>query len=323
MHHPFHVLSGVCTLRHRGADVILLTHEFANLLPARLLAGRVPIITQIHAVWIDDQPALARRLLHADAVATISDFVRQSVLEVEPRLESRTATVRNGVDLDAFPGRDAILARDSEGARAWRARLEAHDRPLVVTVGRITPEKGTHVLAEAVAILRARGHDFVVAVAGQKRARYQRPGRARHPLWREIERLNENYLERVIAIIDGHPVHLLDTISPPELRRLLAAADLFVAPSLSPEPCGLPVLEALAMDLPVVASADGGYPEIVGDAALLVPAGDPGALADVMESVLVRSSVRDELARRARPQAARHTWDATAEALAELAERIS
>lgn len=122
LHHPFYLLSGVHALRRHGAEVIQLTHEFANLLPARLLAGRVPIITQIHAVWIDDQPALARRLLHADAVATISDFIRQSVLEVEPRLESRTATVRNGVDLDAFPGRDAILARDSEGARAWRAR---------------------------------------------------------------------------------------------------------------------------------------------------------------------------------------------------------
>src|SRR5262249_21349498 len=107
LHHPFHLLSGVRTLERHGADVIQLTHEFANLLPARLIARRVPVITQMHAVWIDDQPALARRLRHADAIATVSDFVRRTVVDVEPRLEARTATVRNGVDLAAFPGRDA------------------------------------------------------------------------------------------------------------------------------------------------------------------------------------------------------------------------
>src|SRR5262249_17362457 len=152
-----------------------------------------------------------------------------------------------------------------------------------------------HVLAEATALLRERGHDFVVAVAGQKRARYQRPGRARSPLWREIERLNENYLERVEALTPPQPLHLLHPISSPALRRPLAAADVFVAPSLSPEPCGLPVLEAMAMDLPVVASAEGAYPELVGDAAVLVPAGDPGALADGIESVLQRPGLRSQL----------------------------
>jgi spore coat protein SA len=322
LHHPFHLLSGMRTLRRHGADVIQLTHEFANLLPARLIARRVPVITQIHAVWIDDQPALARRLRHVDAVATVSDFVRQTVVDVEPSLETRTATVRNGVDLAAFPGRDALVATDRDGPAAWRRRLQTNGRPLIVSVGRITPEKGTHVLAQATALLRERGHDFVVAVAGQKRARYQRPGRARNPRWREIERLNQNYLERVEALAEAQPFHLLDTISSSDLRRLLAAADLFVAPSFSPEPCGLPVLEAMAMDLPVVASADGAYPELVGDAAVLVPPGDPGALADVMESMLLRPGLRAELARRARPQASRHTWDATAEALTQLAERI-
>src|SRR5262249_61563650 len=120
----------------------------------------------------------------------------------------------------------------------------------------------------------------------------------------------------------AQPLHLLDPVSCPDRRRGPAAADVFVAPSLSPEPCGLPVLEAMAMDLPVVASADGAYPELVGDAAVLVPAGDPDALADGIESVLLRPGLSNQLARRARSQAARHTWDATAEALTRLAARI-
>jgi len=256
-------------------------------------------------------------------VATVSDFVRRMVCEVEPRLESRTATVRNGIDLDAFPGRAAIRAIDPDGVRQWRERLGAEDRPLVVAVGRVTPEKGTHVLAKATALLGARGRDLVVAVAGQKRARYQRPGRARHGIWLEIERLNEGYLERVIDVADGHPFRLLDAVAPGPLLRLMAAADVFVAPSLAPEPCPLPVLEALAMDLPVVASADGGYPELVGDAAVLVPAGDPGALADAIDALVGSDALRERYAGRARPQATRHTWDDTADALTALAERIA
>src|SRR5262249_18629051 len=110
--HPFHLLNAIHMPPPHGADVIQLTHEFANLLPARLVARRVPVITQIHAVWIDDRPALARRLQHVDAVATVSDFVRRTVVDVAPRLETRTATVRNGVDLAAFPGRDAVVATD-------------------------------------------------------------------------------------------------------------------------------------------------------------------------------------------------------------------
>jgi glycosyltransferase involved in cell wall biosynthesis len=322
LHHPYHVMSGVRRLRERGADVIELTHEYANLLPARLLAGKVPVITQLHAVWVDDQPELARRLMCADGVATVSDFVRDAIVEVEPRLEGRIATVRNGIDLDAFPGRAALAAADPAGVRAWRERLDAVDRPLVVAVGRVTPEKGTHVLAEATALVGARGVDVVVAVAGQKRARYQRPGRARHPMWREVERLNEGYLERVTAAAEGHPFHLLDTVEPHDLLRLLAAADVFAAPSLTPEPCPLPVLEALAMDLPVIASGEGGYPELVGDAAMLVPPGDARALADRIEEMVGRQGVRAEYARRARPQAARHTWDATAAALAGLVDRL-
>src|SRR5262249_56318425 len=141
-------------------------------------------------------------------VGSVRGVVREPVVDVEPSLETRTATVRNGVDLAAFPGRDAVVATDPEGPAAWRRRLQTNGRPLIVSVGRITPEKGTHVLAEATKLLRERGHDFVVAVAGQKRARSQRPGRARSPLWQEIRRLTRAYLERVEALADAQPFHL-------------------------------------------------------------------------------------------------------------------
>jgi glycosyltransferase involved in cell wall biosynthesis len=322
-HHPFHVFEGVAALRRRGVDAIQMTHEFANLAPARWLAGPAALITQLHAVWVDDHPELARRLLAADAVATVSDFVRDAICNVEPRLEGRASTVRNGVDLNAFPGRAAIASTHGDAIAAWRRRLDACDRPLVLAVGRVAPEKGHHVLAQAAARLIERGHDPVVVVAGPVGGAYERPGRAQSPLWRDIEALVPGYAERTQADAGRATFRLLGTTTPDDVRLLLAAADVFVAPSLTPEPCPLPILEALAMEAPAVTSDTGGYPELVGSAALLVPPDDPDALADALARLLDDAGFRTDLGARARPQAARHTWDATAAALDALVTRLT
>jgi glycosyltransferase involved in cell wall biosynthesis len=161
-----------------GAQAIQVTHEFANLLPARMLSRGMALVTLLHAVWVDDHPRLARRLLRADAVTTVSDYVRDAVIAAEPRLAERTFTVRNGVDLTSFPGRSAVIAVDGREVALWRERLDAHDRPLVLVVGRVAPEKGQHVLAAAAALLAERGLRPVVAMVGHVGGAYERPGRA-------------------------------------------------------------------------------------------------------------------------------------------------
>jgi glycosyltransferase involved in cell wall biosynthesis len=311
-HHPCHLLRGVEVLRCGGAQAIQLTHEFANLLPARMLSRGMALVTLLHAVWVDDHPRLARRLLRADAVTTVSDYVRDAVIAAEPRLAERTFTVRNGVDLTSFPGRSAVVAVDGREVALWRERLDARDRSLVLVVGRVAPEKGQHVLAAAAALLAERGLRPVVAMVGQVGGAYERPGRARARRWRELEALVPRYAERVAAGGAGADVRLLGALAPAEVRHLLAAADIFVSPSLAPEPCGLPVLEALAMDLPVVATDGGATPELVGDAGILVPPGDHAALADALEFLLSSPGAREALAVRARAEASRHSWDATA-----------
>ena len=321
-HHPWHLLRGVEALRRAGAQAIQVTHEFANLLPARLLARGTGLVTLLHAVWVDDHPQLARRLLRADAVTTVSDYVRDAVIAAEPRLAGLTFTVRNGVDLRSFPGRSAVVAVEGDEVALWRERLDARDRPLVLVVGRVAPEKGQHVLAAAAALLAERGLRPVVAMVGHVGGAYERPGRARARRWRELEALVPKYAERVAAGGAGADVRLLGALAPAEVRRLLAAADVFVSPSLAPEPCGLPVLEALAMDLAVVATRSGATPELVGDAGILVPPGDHAALADALELLLSSPAAREALAARARAEASRHSWDATAGQLEAVFRRL-
>jgi glycosyltransferase involved in cell wall biosynthesis len=102
-----------------------------------------------------------------------------------------------------------------------------------------------------------------------------------------------------------------------ELPYWYNAAAVLAYPSLY-EGFGLPVVEAMACQTPVVTSNVSSMPEAVGQAgepaALLVDPQDTGALADALHLALTDGSLRDELRERGRLQAAAFTWQRTATA---------
>jgi glycosyltransferase involved in cell wall biosynthesis len=95
------------------------------------------------------------------------------------------------------------------------------------------------------------------------------------------------------------------------LRALYRGAALFALPSRY-EGFGLPPLEAMAFGTPVVCSNAASLPEVVGDAALVFPAGDVGALSDALSLVLGDSSTRERLSHAGPARAAQFTWERTA-----------
>jgi glycosyltransferase involved in cell wall biosynthesis len=156
-----------------------------------------------------------------------------------------------------------FLSPSAEQAAQVRADLGAEDRPVVLAAGRLVPQKGYPVLLAAAVSWQDRDPVPLLVIAGEG------------PLAGSLA---------TAARESGVAVRFLGQRA--DIPALLAAADVVVVPSVW-EGQPLVVQEALRAGRPLVASRTGGIPELTGeDAALLVPQGDPAALAAAVESVL-------------------------------------
>ncbi len=106
-----------------------------------------------------------------------------------------------------------------------------------------------------------------------------------------------------------------------DLPALLSGALAFVLPSLY-EGFGLPVLEAMACDVPVICSQVSSLPEVAGDAALLIDPHDQESLSQAMARILREPELRQELIRRGREQVTRFSWEACARIVLATLEEV-
>ena len=195
---------------------------------------------------------LRGKVAEARVAVAISSFGASQLMRwSDPADWHRIAVARCGVDA-------AFLATPAPPAAA-AARF--------ATVARLGGQKGLPLLVEAALLLKARGRDFRLDIAGD--------GELRDALTRQIAAAGLIEEVRLVGSLDGAGV-----------RRLIEGARAFVLPSFAE---GLPVviMEALALERPVIATAIAGTPELV-DAACgwLVPAGSAEAVADAMAAAI-------------------------------------
>jgi glycosyltransferase involved in cell wall biosynthesis len=198
----------------------------------------------------------------------------------------RIAVVPLGVGPEFFPEPPPVQ-------EAVRARLAPGREGLILFCGSLEPRKDVPTLLRAFAGVPGGRERYRLVLAGGD-------GRASEEILTLVSRLG---LGDAVAI-EGY-------MEVAQLRALYSAATLFVLPSLY-EGFGLPVLEAMACGTPVVATDASSLPEVVGDAGLLVPPGDPGALAGAMARVLDDAALAADLRQRGLRRAKGFTWEATA-----------
>jgi glycosyltransferase involved in cell wall biosynthesis len=243
---------------------------------AASVAGSIPVVTTRHYASDAKEGTFLYRVENrltrrCAAVIAVSEAVRAHLIERGIARAERIVTILNGVDSRLF---DPSLRRSDRASHAGAPRIG--------TVGRLHPQKGQAVGLRAFASILQRYPGATFEIIGTGGLRDSLAAQARD-----------------LGIAGG--VRFLGSVPREELAERMAGWDLAIFPSLW-EGFGIAAAEASAMELPVIASRIEGLAEIVEDGAtgLLVPPGDPAALAEAVVRVLSNSGAAREMGRAGR-----------------------
>lgn len=268
--------------------------------------ARVHVVRTVHHVDDFDTKKLMecqrQAILEPDLVFVVSRAWQENMAD---EYDVEAAMVSNGVDLARYRSApDGLVAE-------LRARVGAQERPLLLAVGGIEPRKGTDTLVDALGRLKKYDSSSpVLAVIGGHSFQDH--------AW---------YRDRVLASLEGLGLHLgqdiveLGQVPESEMAAWYAAADLLAFPSVK-EGFGLAALEAMAAGTPVVTSDLPVFREWIDDEALLVPVGEPEALAEALRRGLHDSEVRAGLIERGHLLAERYSWERSARRHMDLYARL-
>lgn len=229
--------------------------------------------------FIDGQISVARQL---DGTITVSEAAAEGIEREFQIARHRMHIVPNGVDLDVFRP---------------LPHIERKPNRLIATISATNaPLKGFNYLLEALALVRKQHPDVTLTVIG-------RDG-------------NRDSRQRIRDLGIGDAVHITGRLTTEEMIALYAESTLAVVPSLY-EGFGLPVIEAMACKLPVVATNAGALPEVIGTdgrAGVLAKAGCAESLARPIIELLLAPGRRAALAEAGLERVTRlFTWRRAAE----------
>ncbi len=285
-------LRGSFDVVHGTNYVVPPTRRGTRLLTVHdLTAWRFPTLVDHHS---RANPALFGRAVAGGAsIHCVSNAVGREVIEELGVPADRVHVIPNG--FDPVGSGDATAARTRIGG------------PYVLAVGTVEPRKDYVGLVRAMTAVWEDHQDLRLVIVGGDG-------------W-GIDEFNDVVRTTGSADRIVRPGYVTEA----EKADLIAGAELLAYPSVY-EGFGLPVLEAMAAGLPVVATAVDAVAEVAGDAAALVAPGDPGELGEAIRSVLTDTGRRSTLIAAGRARATEYSWDRTGDAMIglyrDLADRV-
>ncbi len=269
----FFTLTGQAPLLYFG-KTITLTHDLTMLRFAR--AGRLP-------EWVHKLRMLGYRLLFwkgnrsATKIIVPSQFVAEDLSDYSASLSRKISVI--------YEASEPPLKVKSEKPKDSRIK-----QPFIFHVGSPFPHKNIHALIQAFELLKQKHPKVNLVLAGKKEFYFK-----------ELEDWLKDRPHEKDVIITGF-------ISDAELKWLYENAEMYVLPSLS-EGFGLPGLEAMAHNCPLVSSNATCLPEIYGNAAVYFDPNDQLEIAKSIEAVLKSQKIRKELRLRGKKQLANYSWE--------------
>ena len=313
-HYAREVARDICE-RHCG---LVHLHTVSNFIgPIRRANPHARIVLHMHDHSLADfDPAvIGPRLEEAALILGCSRFVADGIRRLHPAVSARCHELYNGVD-----ERFLEIAADPAASRT------------VLFVGRLCPEKGVHLLLSAMsAVLRShpRASLSLVGPLDLSPKEFVDP-HGRDPVFNGLTRYYSNptayydLITRGVSGLGGRGF-LHGRIANSEICSHYARAGIFVFPSLWHEPFGIPVIEAMAAGLPVVATRGGAFPEVVvdGETGILVERGDSEGLAAAIAKLLADPHLRQRMGAAGRKRVRQlFTWDRSVARLEELYEGV-
>lgn len=280
------------TIAARRLDVF---HGPISVVPA---ATRVPSVVTVHDLaflkFPDQVPAKRRNWLIAgtrlsarktERIITVSESTRRDLIEWLKVPEDKVAAI----PLAISPRVKRVTGTSLDVFRMkWNL-----ERPFILAVGTLEPRKNLPTLLRAFAKIRDEIDHELVLVGPEG--------------W-----LTGELKSTLDELRLGDRVRLTGFVSDEELGGWYSAAELFAYPSWY-EGFGLPSVEAMSCGAPLLASNTSSFPEVVGDAGVLIPPGDVDLWAETMRDLLRDSSHRNELRTQGFARAERFSWRRTAQ----------
>ncbi|GAX34064.1 glycosyltransferase family 4 protein [Nodularia sp. NIES-3585] len=300
-------------IQAQQCDVIHMNIVFQFVPLMRAYNPQAKIVLHIHSDFLPlfDPVIVKKHLKSVDLVIGCSDYLTNQVRKYLPHINSQT--IYNGADIRHF-----TVPNDHDNHKA-----EKKDPQQILFVGRISPEKGVHVLIDAFNKVVSRYPQVQLQLVGSENALVPW-----YTLDREdpqIQNLRPYYqgsyrahLQNRLTSTAASAVFFLGKIPHLELISYYQQADIFIFPSVWNEAFGMPIVEAMSMGLPIIATRGGAFPELVEDekTGLLVERGDADALAEAILRLLVDDNLKQAMGEAGQHRAVeKFAWDDQAEKL--------
>lgn len=314
LYYPLYMTRLALDLKKGGFDIVHL-HNFTQFIPViRALNPKIKIVLHMHSEWLSqlDNRTMRERVKYADLVLSCSEFITARTRKAFPDAAYKCRTLYNGVDTSRFS--------------AAHGPKKPEKKQLLLCVGRITPEKGLHIVIDAFNTLASKYPDLELCLVGQERIT---PAEfltelSDDPRVRSLKAFYPgSYKKRVMESLApalSSRVFFSGPVSHSEIVSKYGEALIFLNASYY-ETFGIPIAEAMACGVPVIAARAGGIPEIVEDglSGLLVEPANADALAAAVTKLIENNALRDSVARAGRERVrARFNWDSIAVELAQF-----